>query len=116
MTCVLSMTPLYACSGYKDDGSDLQNKTCEHFDFNWINSQNTHSGLSDTHRCSTPCRIEASTGSTISCRVGISTGLSGSVKHEPSHVHTVYSNTFNLTGPHTGIETRGLEKLASTNG
>lgn len=82
MTCVLSMTPLYANPCYSEEGNDLQNKNCENFDFNWINSQSKHTTLSETHRCSTPCRIEASTGTTISCRVEVTSAVSGTVKHD----------------------------------
>lgn len=90
MTCVLSMTPLYTntCSVFSEDGSDLQNNNCDKYDFNWINTQHTAPGLSDNQRRSAPCRIEASTGSPISCRLEISNGHAVSVfKHDPLHVH-----------------------------
>lgn len=84
------MAPLYtnACSVFSEDGSDLQNNSCDDYDFNWINSQHTNPGLSDNQRRSTPCRIEASTGSSISCRLEISNGHTVPVfKHDPLHVH-----------------------------
>ena len=75
MTCVLSMPTLYT-SPFNESGATVQNNGC---DFNWINS--SHTGLSDTQKNSTTCHIEASTGSSIPCRMEISNEVAESVKY-----------------------------------
>ncbi|XP_045178171.2 uncharacterized protein LOC123538267 [Mercenaria mercenaria] len=87
MTCVLSMPALYTNS-FSEGDADIRNMGSESFDLNWITDQNLHSELSDNQRCATPCHLEASTSSSMSCRMEISDELSGNVKHEQLNVHT----------------------------
>lgn len=82
MTCVLSMPALYT-RPYTDSGATIQNNGCESFDFNWINPRPSHPGLSDNQKSSTPCHIEASTGSSIPCRMELSNEFSENVNYEP---------------------------------
>lgn len=57
MTCILSMMPIFSnpCLGYCEEGSEV----LDELDGPWVGARTP--GTPETMRCSTPCRIEAST-------------------------------------------------------
>ncbi|XP_053403394.1 uncharacterized protein LOC128558404 [Mercenaria mercenaria] len=82
MTCVLPVKPFYTNAFTKDVTVELQKKSCDNFDFGWLNAQYVKPGIINYHICSTSCLIDSGAGSSVSCRVENTNYLSATVKHE----------------------------------
>lgn len=65
MTCMLSLPPLIT-NPFSEGGVDKQRSDCEHFDYNWINSNPSHSELCIGQRGFDSCQVGTCIGTSIS--------------------------------------------------
>ncbi|XP_045178079.1 uncharacterized protein LOC123538177 [Mercenaria mercenaria] len=128
MPCVLPVTPFHT-NTFSDEASvEFKNKGCDNYNFEWLDIHHVRSGFTNGHKCTTTCRKESNSDSSISCRVKISNGIPTTVgildvRYENDHVPVFNAtNTENLVNGKQDVKnktemcnkTHGESELPST--